>query len=139
MSQQQVLLLLGTNIGNREKNLLTAVEMLEAQVGNVQKKSEIIETKPVEFCSLNNFLNFALLINTALSPVKLLKAVKEIEHKMGRTQDSSASGYYMDRIIDIDIIKYSAIVFKCRNLEIPHSKHINERTFSRKLIENIES
>ena len=139
MSQVPVLLLLGSNLGDRKKNILDAVRMLENTVGQIVRKSEIIETKPVEFCSFNYFLNFALLINTGLSPIRLLEAVKKIEHKMGRNEDSSASGYYMDRVIDIDIIRYSDIVFTCRTLMIPHKKHIEERDFSKHIIEQIES
>ena len=80
MSQVPVLLLLGSNLGDRKKNILDAVRMLENTVGQIVRKSEIIETKPVEFCSFNYFLNFALLINTGLSPIRLLEAVKKIEH-----------------------------------------------------------
>lgn len=139
MSLQPVILLLGSNLGDRKKNLIAASVFLEDKVGKILRKSEIIETKPVEFCSFNYFLNFALLINTSFSPIKLLKTVKEIEKSMGRTEDSSVSGYYMDRVIDIDIIKYSDIVFRCRSLEIPHLKHLKERDFSKILIEEIES
>ncbi len=139
MSQQTALLLLGSNIGDRKANLLKATELLENKVGNILRKSEIIETKPVGFCSVNYFLNFALRINTSFSPIQLLKVVKEIEKSMGRTEDSSSRGYYTDRIIDIDIVKYSGIIFKCRTLEIPHLKHLEERDFSKIVIDQIET
>ncbi len=139
MSQQTVLLLLGSNIGDRKKNLIEAANLIQQKVGSILRESEIMETKPVEFCSFNYFLNFALLINTCFSPIQLLKTIKEIEKEMGRTTDSSVTGYYMDRIIDIDIVKYSGVVFRCSRLEIPHQKHLLERDFSRKIIEQIES
>jgi len=139
MSQYTAILLLGSNIGDRKKNILTALDFLEKRVGEVLQKTEISETAPVEFCSSNNFFNFALLINTSFSPVQLLKAVKDIEKDMGRKADTSEIGYFTDRIIDIDIVKYSGLFFKCRKLQIPHLKHLTEREFSRKLLENLEN
>lgn len=138
MSQYTAVLLLGSNLGDRKKNILTARGEIEKNIGNILAETEILETQPVEFCSLNNFFNFALLINTTLSPFRLLQAVKKIEKDMGRHKDSSAFGYFSDRIIDIDIVKYSNLFFKCQTLEIPHSKHLKERAFSRDLLEKLE-
>ena len=59
MSQHHVVLLLGSNIGDRKKNILTAVENIEKNIGTILMQSELIETKPVEFCSSNIFFNFA--------------------------------------------------------------------------------
>lgn len=139
MSQYNAILLLGTNLGDRKKNISTALDLIEKRIGRILRKSEILETKPTEFCSSNYFLNFALSVNTSLSPKQLLKALKNIEYEMGRLVDSSAIGYYSDRIIDIDIVKYSSLFFRCKTLEIPHLKHTEEREFSRCLIEKIES
>lgn len=138
MSQHTALLLLGSNIGDRKKNILTAVELLEERVGNILQKTEILETEPVEFCSSNYFFNFALLINTSFSPVQLLNAIKKIEKEMGRKADTSEVGYFIDRVIDIDIVKYSNLFFECNKLQIPHQKHLNEREFSKKLIEDLK-
>jgi 2-amino-4-hydroxy-6-hydroxymethyldihydropteridine diphosphokinase len=55
---------------------------------------------------------------------------------MGRTKDSSASGGYSDRIIDIDIIKYNDLKFRSEKLEIPHQKHLYEREFSKILLKD---
>lgn len=138
MSQYNAILLLGSNIGDRKKNIFTALGFLENRVGKVLKKTEILETEPVEFCSSNYFFNFALLINTALSPIQLLKAIKKIESEMGRKADTSAIGYFTDRIIDIDIVRYSGIMFRCEKLQIPHLKHLTEREFSKKILENLK-
>ena len=137
MSQQDVVLLLGTNLGDRKKNILTAVEKIENKVGKIKKESKIIETKPVEFCSSNNFYNFAVLLESSLSPIKLLNAIKKIEFEMGREKDSASIGYFSDRIIDIDIVKYSNLFFECGFLQIPHQKHLRERVFSRQIIEEL--
>ncbi|MDR2206524.1 MAG: 2-amino-4-hydroxy-6-hydroxymethyldihydropteridine diphosphokinase [Flavobacteriaceae bacterium] len=138
MSQREVILLLGSNLGDREKNLLRATEKIETNIGNIIKKSKIMETKPLEFGSLNNFLNFALQIVTSFSPIRLLQEIKKIEKSMGRTSDSSVKGIYEDRVIDIDIVKFSNIKFRSEKLEIPHIKHLYDRVFSKKLIDEIE-
>ncbi len=137
MSQQDVVLLLGTNLGDRKKNILTAVEKIENKVGKIKKESKIIETKPVEFCSSNNFYNFAVMLGTSFSPIKVLKVIKEIEREMGRKEDTSVIGHFSDRIIDIDIVKYSNLFFECGFLQIPHHKHLKDRAFSKQIIEEL--
>ena len=137
MSQHEVVLLLGSNIGDKKENILSALYHIENEAGKILIKSEFLQTKPVEFASFNNFYNFALILNTHLSPIQLLFTIKRIEKKMGRDKDSKSIGKYEDRIIDIDIVKYSNIVFKCDQLEIPHLKHMYERDFSKKLLEDL--
>lgn len=138
MSQQYAILLLGSNLGDRKKNIENAVNQLENSVGIILKKTKIIETEAVEFCSSNIFYNFAVLLSTHFSPVQLLAAAKEIEKKIGRTEDSHTLGYIADRLIDIDIVKYSGIFFWSKKLIIPHQKHLYERPFSMELINNLE-
>lgn len=137
MSQHEVVLLLGSNLGDKKNNILTAISHLENKVGKILIKSEFLETKPVEFASFNNFYNFAIILKTHLSPISLLATIKQIEREMGRDKDSIILGGFADRIIDIDIITYSNLKFKSRNLEIPHLKHLNDRYFSKQLIEDL--
>ncbi len=134
MSQHLVTLLLGSNLGNSEKNLEIAIERIEAGIGELVQKTEIIKTKPVEFVSNNIFCNIALIIKTQFSPVTLLKSIKRIEQEMGRIEDTVSSKRYTDRIIDIDIVLFDDVVFYCNFLQIPHDKHLNHREFSRKLL-----
>lgn len=137
MSHNEVILLLGSNLGDAKKNIEEAVELLEENVGEVLAKSKFLATKPIEFASVNNFINFALRIRTDLSPINLLRVIKEIEFKMGRTLDSKAMKGYYDRIIDIDIVEFSNLTFFCESLQIPHIKHKYERDFSQSLIKEI--
>lgn len=137
MSHNEVILLLGSNLGDAKKNIEDAVKLLEENAGEVLAKSKFLVTTPVEFASVNNFINFALRIRTGLSPINLLKIIKEIEFKMGRTLDSKAMKGYYDRIIDIDIVEFSNLTFFCENLQIPHIKHKYERDFSQSLIKEI--
>lgn len=137
MSSHYVVLLLGSNLGNKKENLDKAIAKIEKHIGIIKKKTEIIETEPVEFVSKNIFCNIALELYTILSPTVLLKQIKLIENEMGRTIDSSLVGSYIDRIIDIDIVFYDNILFESRNLKIPHLKHLFQREFSKKLLKNI--
>lgn len=138
MSQYEVVLLLGSNLGTPKENIKKSLKYIENEAGNILKKSEFLETKPVEFVSNNIFCNIAVLLKTEISPVKLLKTVKTIEKRMGRLEDSGDKGFYEDRIIDIDIISYSNLIFESKTLKIPHRKHLFEREFSRKLLNEID-
>lgn len=137
MSLIEVVLLLGTNLGDKEKNIKKALELLEQKVGKILKSSDLEKTTPVEFGSSHNFLNIAVVLGTEFSPVKLLEILKSIERDMGRLEDSSVKGCYSDRIIDIDIVTYGNLEFNSKVLVIPHKKHLYERDFSRKLLKQI--
>jgi len=135
MSQHKVVLLLGSNIGDKKNNIDTALNRLR-EVGEILKNSEYLTSDPVEFVSSNNFCNIATIIFTHFSPIQLLNYVKKIEIEMGRVNDSKISGGYADRIIDIDIIKYNELKFTSERLEIPHKKHLFEREFSKILLKD---
>ena len=137
MSHHLVTLLLGSNLGKQKDNIDLAISRIEKEVGELVGQSEIIYTKPVEFVSNNIFCNIALRIKTQFSPIKLLNLVKKIEVEMGRTDDSLITKGYADRVIDIDIVFYGNMNFSSRRLEIPHSKHVYEREFSKKLLLSI--
>jgi 2-amino-4-hydroxy-6-hydroxymethyldihydropteridine diphosphokinase len=134
-----VVLLLGSNLGNAENNILLALSELEKRAGKIIKKTKISKTLPVEFDSDNVFCNIAVSMQTAHSPIKLLDEIKKIETEMGRIHDSKFFGEYRDRIIDIDIVSYEGLVFSCDRLEIPHHKHLYDREFSRKLLDELAS
>ena len=119
-------LALGTNIGNKRRNMITAAALLAERVGDVLALSGFYETEPWGFQSENTFLNAALQLDTSLSPLELLKATQEIEIEMGRTQKSD--GAYHDRIIDIDILLYEDLVLQTPELTLPHPL-MHERLF----------
>ena len=119
-------LALGTNIGNRRRNMITAAALLAERVGDVLALSGFYETEPWGFQSENTFLNAALRLETSLSPLELLKATQQIEVEMGRTQKSN--GTYHDRIIDIDILLYDNLVLQTPELTLPHPL-MHERLF----------
>lgn len=109
---------LGTNIGNKRKNMVTAAALLAERAGDVLSLSSFYETEPWGFASENTFLNAALELETACSPMELLHLTQQIEREMGRTQKSDGS--YHDRIIDIDILLYGNEVVHHEDLVVPH-------------------
>ena len=110
---------LGTNLGDRQSNLDTAIALIGQRIGTVSAKSGVMETEPWGFESSNLFLNMAVKVTTELKPLDVLKAAKEIEREMGRTTKSDTDGY-QDRIIDIDILLYDDLVMSTPELTIPH-------------------
>ena len=118
---------LGTNLGDKQKNLNDAIRMLENQVGEVEKVSSVIETEPEGFKSDNMFLNAVVKVRTALSPFELLDITQDMEKSLGRKEKSS-NGIYHDRVIDIDILLYDDINISTPRLVIPHPR-MTQREF----------
>ncbi|MDO5483183.1 MAG: 2-amino-4-hydroxy-6-hydroxymethyldihydropteridine diphosphokinase [Bacteroidaceae bacterium] len=118
---------LGTNLGDKEHNLLSAISEIERRIGPVKAQSAFLATEPWGFESQNTFLNAAIRIKTELSPLELLDETQQIERDLGR-QQKSVNGQYHDRIIDIDILLYDDLHISTPRLTIPHP-HMHERDF----------
>lgn len=114
----KVYLGLGTNLGDKENNLRTAVKYIEERIGKVVSLSAFYKTAPWGFVSDNSFLNAAVCVETKLTPLQLLKETQAIEKQSGRKNKSN--GKYTDRIIDIDILLYDELVLETDKLIIPH-------------------
>ena len=110
---------LGSNLGNKEQHITTAVKHLEQRVGKVRRLSSLLKTEPWGFTSPHSFVNAAVSIDTTLSPHEVLEATQQIERDMGREQ-KSMNGEYHDRIIDIDILLYDDMEINEKDLTIPH-------------------
>lgn len=117
---------LGSNIGDKKNNTITAVARLAERVGAISALSSLYETAPWGFESANTFINAAVIMETSLSPDELLHITQQIESEMGRTQKSN--GAYHDRIIDIDILMYDQLVIQTPKLTLPHPL-MQERLF----------
>lgn len=117
---------LGTNIGNKRRNLITAAALLAERVGDVLALSGFYETEPWGFESNNWFLNAAVKLNTDYTPQELLVVTQQIEKELGRTEKSN--GTYHDRVIDIDILLYDDEVLQTLELVLPHPL-MHERKF----------
>ena len=110
---------LGTNLGDRPKNLTSALKLIGKKVGTVVSTSDVMETDPWGFESSNRFLNMVAKVETDMQPIDVLHATQEIERKLGRTK-KSVNREYQDRLIDIDILLYDNLVMNTPELTIPH-------------------
>ncbi len=117
---------MGTNLGEKERNLNDAIISLSQEVGFVIRSSTFYTSKPWSFESDNDFLNAVVLIDTNLTPFDVLSKTQEIEKSLGRTA-KTISGY-SDRLIDIDILLYDNLIIDQPTLKIPHPL-IAERDF----------
>ena len=144
----KVFLGLGTNLGDKRNNLLTAVKYIEEKIGKVTSLSSFYATEPWGFESENQFLNAAICVETSLEPLNLLHIIKDVEIEMGRTQ-KSVNKVYSDRPIDIDILLYDDMIMETEELyddmimeteelTIPHPL-ITERDFVMKPLVEIAS
>ncbi|MBM3137919.1 MAG: dihydropteroate synthase [Chloroflexi bacterium] len=119
----RVFLGLGSNLGNRGKNLADAVQRVNQQV-EVIKTSSIYETEPWGFKDQPKFFNQVVEGQTALDPAELLTFLKETEVAMGREKTFRMG----PRIIDLDILFYDDLVIESGSLTIPHPA-LTQRAF----------
>lgn len=118
MSHHPVFLALGSNIGDRENNLRTALCKLSGKkVFSPQVVSSLYETEAQYVTDQPDFLNMVLRGSTELEPLQLLTECKRVEQEMGRNFDEKRYG---PRIIDIDILFYDAKMIKDKQLTVPH-------------------
>ncbi len=109
---------LGTNLGDKEQNLMEAIAAIGSEIGVVRRVSEFYSSKPVGFDSENDFLNAVILVISDCDPHLLLRKLQQIEVRMGRLTKSDNG--YADRIIDLDILLYDDIRIDLPELKIPH-------------------
>ena len=116
---------LGSNLGDRKANLEAAIAALERVDGvSVTKRSHFYETEPVGEVDQPEFLNMAVEIETALEPIELLNAIKEIETELGRRP----SFRWGPRTIDIDMVLWGDRVVESDRFALPH-KEFRNRAF----------
>jgi 2-amino-4-hydroxy-6-hydroxymethyldihydropteridine diphosphokinase len=119
-------LLLGGNVGDKQKFFSEARNKLAERAGEIVSRSSIYETEPWGFESDDLFWNQVLEISTNLSPEEVLVQTQQIELELGRVRKSDQ---YDSRIIDIDILFYDKLIINLENLVVPHPR-IQERKFA---------
>lgn len=131
MSQNHVILLLGTNLGDKEKNLKTAKSFIISEIGKIFDESEILTTEAEGYVSNHLFLNQTVKLRTEFSPIGVLIRAKNIEKMMGRIY-SETNQKFQDRLIDIDLLKFNRLNYESQSLIIPHPQ-IYTRNFIKKI------
>jgi 2-amino-4-hydroxy-6-hydroxymethyldihydropteridine diphosphokinase len=119
----RIALALGANVGDRMAALRAAVSGLKPYIG-ITATSPVYETAPQYVRDQAAFLNAALIGETRLEPLTLLRAVKDLENDLGR----QPTFHYGPRAIDIDIIFYGDEIIDMPELRIPHPR-VAEREF----------
>lgn len=121
-----VYLLLGGNLGDREKMLETTVGLLTKSSGQLLASSSVYETQPWGNEAQPLFLNQVICLETHLTPEGLLDETQAIESRMGRKRDGQPN---QPRVMDIDILFYDRLVLQSRRLTIPHPR-LHRRAFT---------
>ena len=121
---KEVVLALGSNIGDTLGNLQEAVALLEENGCVVKAVSRLYQTEPWGYADQEDFLNGAILIGTDREPAALLDLTQSIEQGMGRKK-LFVNG---PRNIDVDILIYEDVVVESERLTIPHPR-IGQRLF----------
>ncbi|KXZ39739.1 2-amino-4-hydroxy-6-hydroxymethyldihydropteridinediphosphokinase [Alkalithermobacter thermoalcaliphilus JW-YL-7 = DSM 7308] len=120
-----VYLSIGTNVGDREKNINDAINYIsQIEKTQILKISKVYETEPWGYTNQEKFLNICVKINTHLNPYELLDSCQMIEQYLKRERIIR----WGPRTIDIDILIYDDIICEDERLTIPHPR-MKERAF----------
>jgi 2-amino-4-hydroxy-6-hydroxymethyldihydropteridine diphosphokinase len=108
-----------SRFGDREANLREAVRRIEA-LGEVLRVSSFYDTEPVGYLAQPRFLNGALVLETELKPVELMRGLLSVERAMGRERGGAAAVAKGPRVIDLDLLLYGDWVLWSEELMLPH-------------------
>jgi len=126
MDQHTAYLSIGSNLGDKKQNLVTAINLLRNHDKiDVAGVSSFYKTQPQNYTDQDWFINAALKIKTLFDPQELLAALKTMEKKLDKDGKAFRFG---PRIIDLDIIYYDDLILKTEDLEIPHPR-LHKRCF----------
>ena len=115
---------IGSNMGDKEENIRSAIRLLSETRGiQVEKVSSLIETEPYGYTEQDKFLNGCLKLRTWLSPDELLRRTQEIEKLLHRERKI----HWGPRTIDLDILLYGEEIIHTKDLCVPHMDMINRR------------
>ena len=128
---RDIYLSLGTNLGDRQSNLLRALELLKASGIEILRASSVYETAAWGKQDQPDFLNQIIEVECEFPPPQLLKVINKIEEEMGRVRVEK----WGERLIDIDILYHQSAIINQPNLTIPHAQIQNRRFILEPLVE----
>ena len=108
---------LASSFGDRAANLREAVRRV-GTLGSVRAVSLFFDTAPVGYTEQPDFLNAAMVLETELEPVELMRALLAVERAMGR--DRAAAVAKGPRVIDLDLLLMGDVVTATPELTLPH-------------------
>lgn len=107
---------LGSNLGDKEKNLRRALLLLTQQGVEVVRVSSFLSTEPYGVTDQPQFLNAVACVRTSLAPLALLDVLLATELAMGRVR----LRHWGERNIDLDLLLYEDVVLDTKRLRLPH-------------------
>ncbi|MGH9415794.1 MAG: 2-amino-4-hydroxy-6-hydroxymethyldihydropteridine diphosphokinase [Terriglobales bacterium] len=110
---------LGSNRGDRARNLARALDAMPAAAISVRRLSAVEETQPVGATGRRRFLNAVAEVSTGLSPRVLLRRLRQIERRLGR---HAGGGRNRPRTVDLDLLLYGRARVGGRELALPHPR-----------------
>lgn len=120
-----IYLLVGSNLGDRYRNIQQAIHLVQDRIGTIIKASSIYESEAWGEMNQPDFYNQVVEVETGLSHEKLLRQVQGIEKTLGKNK----IGKWRERLIDLDILYYRNRIVKTSQLIIPHPE-IQNRNFT---------
>ncbi|MDB5090334.1 MAG: 2-amino-4-hydroxy-6-hydroxymethyldihydropteridine diphosphokinase [Mucilaginibacter sp.] len=120
-----VFLLLGSNLGNRQHFLQEAIKLIELHIAPVIKISSIYETQSWGKTDAPDYLNQVIVIETDISAREVLRRILAIELMLGRRREEK----WGSRTIDIDILFYGTEIINEEGLHVPHPE-LHKRRFT---------
>ncbi|HEX8268736.1 MAG TPA: 2-amino-4-hydroxy-6-hydroxymethyldihydropteridine diphosphokinase [Flavobacterium sp.] len=123
--QNQVVLAIGSNQGDRRANITACIALLHDQIGTIIKVSRLYETPALGFEG-DAFYNCAVIMHSCEAPDTILTGILNVEQQLGRVRNDEAG--YQSRIIDVDLIAYNEDIIGSPRLEVPHPR-MHDRLF----------
>ena len=128
MASENVFILLGSNLGDREMLVNQACKMIGERCGEIVDKSSLYESEPWGFQSEQWFLNQVVVMETALKPDELMSTLLSIEKELGRDRSVKHDGY-VSRPIDLDILYFGDKIIETQIVTAPHPR-LHQRRFT---------
>nr|WP_321453713.1 2-amino-4-hydroxy-6-hydroxymethyldihydropteridine diphosphokinase [uncultured Carboxylicivirga sp.] len=125
--ENNIILLLGGNIGDTQNYFKDAISLLSTRLGSPIKISYCYESEPWGFEASQNFINQVVEFSSFIEPLELLDFTQQTEKKLGRKE--KAGNHYESRPIDIDILFIDNLCLESERLTIPHSL-LHKRRFT---------
>ncbi|APY01211.1 2-amino-4-hydroxy-6-hydroxymethyldihydropteridine diphosphokinase [Lacinutrix venerupis] len=135
MESQKIYISIGSNKGDKFKNLQSAVDAIYVKVGAVKIISKVFKTPALGFEG-DDFFNACLLVESYLKPNKILKELLAIETNLGRIRSKKEG--YQSRIIDLDILFIENEILETKSLKVPHPE-LHKRRFVLEPLHHIAS